>query len=138
MNGFAEKTIEATEDFYKCQEAGWVYRGQRDSKKELKTTLERACENYGHPREKTKENEERLLREFQRKYHHYLQHEPDRPVGWAEPHPMLLQVSVFWAERLLKLADVKRAENRGIAFLYDARRQFQSGSTTFGVSIRRM
>jgi len=63
-------------DFYKCQERNWIYRGQRDTKKGLKTTLERACENYGDPSNKWKKNEEKLLREFQRKYHHYSAYLP--------------------------------------------------------------
>ncbi len=77
MDGFWEKTIKKRDDFYRCQEDGWIYRGQRDSKKALKTTLERACENYYRSPKKPKDIEKRLLREFQRKYHHYSQHVPD-------------------------------------------------------------
>ncbi len=45
MGVFWVKRIEHREDFYRCQEAEWIYGGQRDSKKELETTLERACTN---------------------------------------------------------------------------------------------
>ncbi len=43
----------------------------------LETTLERACKTYYRPPQKTEDIEQRLLREFQRKYHHYSQHIPE-------------------------------------------------------------
>ena len=76
-DSFWEKTVTKREEFYKCQAEGWIYRGQTDSIRGLKTTLERACENYGRPLRDAKHIEERLLREFQRKYHHYSHYIPD-------------------------------------------------------------
>ena len=74
---FSEKTISKSDDFHKCQKEGWIYRGQSDSTKVLETTLERACRNYGVSLKCAKHIEERLLREFQRKYYHYSHHIPD-------------------------------------------------------------
>ena len=76
-DGFREEPIKDLTKIYHCQRKGWIYRGQRDSRERLKTTLERACENYGLLPEDAKRIEERSLREFQRKYHHYSQHIPD-------------------------------------------------------------
>lgn len=76
-DGFRKEPIKELKRIYDCPKERWIYRGQRDSKKGLKTTLERACENYGLPLKDAKHIEERLLREFQRKYHHYSQHIPD-------------------------------------------------------------
>jgi len=78
-DGFRDERIKELTKIYDYQLEGWIYRGQKDSKEGLKTTLERACENYGLrllPND-AKRIEERLLREFQRKYHHYSQHIPD-------------------------------------------------------------
>jgi hypothetical protein len=77
-NGFYEKCIKKWEEIHDLQEDGWIYRGQRDSTKELKSTLERACQNYEVSLEKAKVIENRLLREFKRKYHHYSLHIPNR------------------------------------------------------------
>lgn len=81
---FYEKTISSFDEIHNYQKEKWIYRGQRSSKWPLQTTLERACENYGHSLEKAKDNEKRLLREFQRKYHHYSQYIPhsDNTLEW--------------------------------------------------------
>ena len=31
MGDFCKKIIETKEEFYRCQEDGWIYRGQSDS-----------------------------------------------------------------------------------------------------------
>lgn len=76
-DGFREEPIKDLTKICDCQREGWIYRGQSDSKEGLKTTLERACENYGLLLKDATRIEERLLREFQRKYHHYSQHIPN-------------------------------------------------------------
>lgn len=75
-SGFYEETIGEVEDLYQYQRQGWIYRGQRNSEKELSTTLERACYNYGRGIKEAKDVENVLLREFRRKYHHYSMHIP--------------------------------------------------------------
>ena len=77
-NGFYEEHISEWEEIHDLQEDGWIYRGQKDSTKKLETTLERACKNYKVSLEKAKVIENRLLREFKRKYHHYSPHIPNR------------------------------------------------------------
>ncbi len=76
-DGFYETTINKLDEIHDYQQERWIFRGQINSKWALQTTLERACKNYGHSLEEAKDNEERLLREFQRKYHHYSQHIPN-------------------------------------------------------------
>jgi hypothetical protein len=74
--GFKEVPISEWEDIHVFQKDGWIYRGQKDSTKPLKSTLERTCEDYGAPEvslEKARVIEDMLLREFKRKYHHYSQ-----------------------------------------------------------------
>ena len=64
------------------QQDGWIFRGQRDSQRGLKTTLERACENYGESLvQKGNIIEEATLREFKRKFHHYSQYIPAKEGG---------------------------------------------------------
>ena len=75
--GFHEERIKKLTKICDYQWERWIYRGQRDSKEGLETTLERACANYGLLPKDAKRIEDRLLREFQRKYHHYSQHIPD-------------------------------------------------------------
>lgn len=81
-HGFYESPIEDAEEIkenlYDSQKDGWIYRGQRDKRKGLKTTLERACESYDVSLEEARVIEDILLRDFRRKYHHYSQHIPDR------------------------------------------------------------
>ena len=76
-SNFFEEPIRKVEELFQYQKDGWIYRGQRDSQWKLKTTLERACDNYGHLLNKARDNENVLLRDFQRKYHHYSQYIPD-------------------------------------------------------------
>lgn len=75
--GFYEKTIGKVEDLYQYQRKGWLFRGQRNSEKELSSTLERACYNYGRDIKEAEDVENVLLREFRRKYHHYSMHIPN-------------------------------------------------------------
>jgi hypothetical protein len=75
---FCEKPIKHVDEIYDFQENGWIYRGQRDKRKRLRTTLERACESYEVPLDKAGVIEDILLRDFRRKYHHYSQHVPDK------------------------------------------------------------
>lgn len=80
-DGFSEEHISDWEEIHKIhkrQKEGWVYRGQRDSTRKLKTVLERACNNYDLPLETARNTEDRLLREFKRKFHHYSHYIPNK------------------------------------------------------------
>jgi hypothetical protein len=82
---FFKKRVRKVEKIYQYQKERWIYRGQKDSKWGLETSLERACKNYGYTSKKTtKDNEDLLLREFQRKYHHYSHYMPnsDNTLEW--------------------------------------------------------
>jgi hypothetical protein len=56
---------------------GWAFRGQRDAARPLLTSLARYFQQYGICPEAWPLLEERILRLFRRKSHHYLNHVPD-------------------------------------------------------------
>ena len=51
---------------------GWIFRGQADSKWGLVTTLERAADRLGCSPEMRVNGEDSILREFQRRAHHFV------------------------------------------------------------------
>jgi hypothetical protein len=55
----------------------WAFRGQRDSKWKLKSTLTRYFEDFGVDYRAWSSQEERILRIFKRKAHLYLNHIPE-------------------------------------------------------------
>jgi len=56
----------------------WIFRGQRDFKMPLKTTLERALvDRFGIKLDDAQDTEDRLLREFKRHLHRYTNDVPD-------------------------------------------------------------
>jgi len=61
----------------KTSTSRWIFRGQRSSKWRLATSLERACNSF---KLKISQNglalEKVLLREFQRRFHHYQSYVP--------------------------------------------------------------
>jgi len=69
-----ENTTDIGEKFPKSTDPlsyEWIYRGQ-PTDSPLKTTLERACDNFDlKTREQRFEFENSLIREFQRRFHHY-------------------------------------------------------------------
>lgn len=73
---FYKKHINAWKEIHDFQLDRWIYRGQRDSTRKLKTTLERACNNYAVPLQAARDIEDTLLREFKRKFHHYSHYIP--------------------------------------------------------------
>ncbi len=59
------------------REPGWLFRGQRDAKSDLKTSLERFFTRQGVSNPVKRRNiEDQLFREFRRVYHHYARHDP--------------------------------------------------------------
>ncbi len=81
-DGFYEIPINCEQEIISHQQEKWIYRGQRNVEWPLQTSLERACENYGRDITEAKKIEDILLREFQRKYHHYSVHIPNDTLEW--------------------------------------------------------
>jgi hypothetical protein len=71
-------TIERWKQLSSYQEDGWIYRGQSDASRGLKTSLEQACERWGIPLSSAKKTEEYIIREFQRRLYHYTGHIPNQ------------------------------------------------------------
>jgi hypothetical protein len=73
---FSVKEIQSWDDIHQYKKWGWIFRGQTASLLPLETSLERACKNFERPVKEARKIEDQLLREFQRKYHHYAVHIP--------------------------------------------------------------
>ena len=65
------------EDIHSYQKKGWVFRGQREPKWKLQSSLERACKTFKFPLKDADVIETQLLREFRRKYFHFAGHIPE-------------------------------------------------------------
>src|SRR5947199_6187239 len=63
---------------------GWLFRGERCTSWELKTSLERCCDRLGIRPGLRRTIEDRTIREFRRAYHQFARHLPDREaiVEW--------------------------------------------------------
>ena len=55
---------------------GWAYRGHRRSDWRLCTTIERAADLYGFPKDRLRNREEWIVTQFQRRAHHYMDNLP--------------------------------------------------------------
>lgn len=55
----------------------WIFRGQKRARWKLETTFERACARFGIVGIKRGQVEYNMIREFQRRLHHYMANEPD-------------------------------------------------------------
>jgi hypothetical protein len=64
---------------------GWVFRGQADSTWPLSTTLERRADQYNCLPALRRNRENWILRDFQRRAHHYIPDPPplDRKLEWT-------------------------------------------------------
>ena len=56
---------------------GWMFRGQKNGCWEMKTSFERACDQFDVPQRKKNDVEKNMIREFQRRIHQYAQHIPN-------------------------------------------------------------
>jgi len=84
-HNFFRKSLCEWKQIRQFQQYGWIFRGQRNSQRGLKTTLERACENYAVSlQQKGNIIEKATIREFKRKFHHYSQYIPakDDTLEW--------------------------------------------------------
>jgi FRG domain len=80
MDDFASKSLEDWDEI--AEQTGlrdYVFRGQTDSSWGLSTSLERQCRRL--ELDNVQETEEFLIREFQRRYHHYSDSVPDLTKG---------------------------------------------------------
>jgi hypothetical protein len=87
---YKKEIIHSWDEFYKwfvslqldenINKKRWIFRGERCIYPTLCTTIERASEKSEIPLQMlfTESYERRLINEFQRRAHHYLQHIPDR------------------------------------------------------------
>lgn len=73
---FSEKTINWASLSAHCRDPNWVFRGEAKSGWRLQTSLERACIAIYGSLDKAEVVEQSLLREFQRRLHHYSSHVP--------------------------------------------------------------
>jgi len=78
---FHEVPVQYWKDLPHYQSDNWLFRGQACSQWALRTSLERACQDqYVKTLDEAPALEKRLIREFQRRYHHYVVGRPE-PVG---------------------------------------------------------
>ncbi len=90
MHGFTQsivlRTFKQISVYAQRFESGhWIFRGHERSCWPLKTTLDRALSDYGYDHSKDAELvEDRLIREFKRRAHHYSQYLPlpDDTIQW--------------------------------------------------------
>ena len=59
------------------REFDWLYRGQKNSEYELKTSFERACNRFNIENGNRIRVEENMIREFKRRLHHYTSNIPN-------------------------------------------------------------
>lgn len=69
--------IKAQEMHKNSSEKKWIFRGHTAPRKSLKSSLERAVEYYPEHLQKKNKAEDRLLREFKRRYHQYSSDAPE-------------------------------------------------------------
>src|SRR5262249_578414 len=74
----SEERLESWHDNHKYPDSKWLYRGQRDTTWDLKTSLERCCCQEGIQGNERAHFERSLIREFRRAYHHYDSRIPNR------------------------------------------------------------
>ncbi|MEL7060743.1 MAG: FRG domain-containing protein [Acidobacteriota bacterium] len=74
--------VESWEDFQAIARdpayRSWAFRGQADARWPMYSSLSRHVRTYGLHRDSWREQEQRILRIFRRKAHHFLEHVPDR------------------------------------------------------------
>lgn len=68
--------IDRWDEISKYAQHEWLYRGQRLATWDLKTSLQRSCDQRNVPAEGRRAHEDALFREFRRAYHQYAQHVP--------------------------------------------------------------
>lgn len=69
--------VDKFEDLHPHLKKGWIYRGQRDSNWEIKTSFERLCDSTPIKSADREFVERALIRDFKRSFHHYSSNCPD-------------------------------------------------------------
>jgi hypothetical protein len=80
---FHRKRCTSFDDFLKKAhllqpDYGWIFRGQKNAKDPLETKLERDCKRFGVKGDDRREVERQMVREFQRRLHHYTNNVPKK------------------------------------------------------------
>lgn len=75
---FQTFTLKKWDDIHCMLRHDWIYRGQKEAKRPLKTSLERWLDRYSIAPTRRPELEAEVLREFQRAYHNYISHTPEQ------------------------------------------------------------
>lgn len=70
--------IKKVQDLPRDERHRWVFKGLENSCWSLRTTLERECERFGISGDDVHRREYNMIREFQRRLHHYEVSVPDR------------------------------------------------------------
>ncbi len=68
--------VDKVQELQKDKSRRWVFKGLEKSCWPLKTTLERECERFGISGDDVQRREYNMIREFQRRLHHYETHVP--------------------------------------------------------------
>lgn len=76
--------IKNWKEVYDIELEGWIYRGHKNSKWPLETSLVRECDRVKGERNQLINTEHWMLREFRRRAYHYIDHLPanDDYIGW--------------------------------------------------------
>lgn len=74
---FKTVVLKAWDDIHPYSRRGWLFRGERTSGWELKTSLERCCDRLDVKPRLRRTIERRIIREFRRAYHQFARHIPD-------------------------------------------------------------
>jgi hypothetical protein len=82
---FQTVTLSSWEELHKfASRRGWLFRGERTTAWQLKTSLERCCDRVGVKPKMRRTIEGRIIREFRRAYHQFSPQVPEREstVEW--------------------------------------------------------
>src|SRR5262245_30744213 len=79
------KTLRSWGQVHEYDHRGWIYRGQRCSDWQIKSSIERFFEREAISTIRREKVETELRRDFMRAYHHYGDHIPreERVIEWA-------------------------------------------------------
>jgi len=74
---FVSKRLSRWVDLHEHHRKSWIFRGQRDARWSLETSLERVCRALDGGLSAAQKRERYVFREFRRRFHHYSTQIPD-------------------------------------------------------------
>lgn len=82
--GFSEKRISKWSELHRFRKPGWMFRGEREERWPLRTSIDRCLNPHRIPNETRVNVENELIREFRRAFHHYSDYipHPDNTIEW--------------------------------------------------------